>query len=134
MSGIQRGGSSGCSCSPEPGSDTRQSRNLAERSGGKWRKTGRFPRIFHPSFPIWCLAQAPIDQHLSFIRFYENALDVESKAFERWQNLAKKYHAFLSIGITEKSGYSMGAMWNTNSLFDKGYAPWQTSQNHAYLG
>ena len=77
-----------------------------------------FPESFIPCFPVWCLVQAPIDQHPLFKRLYENALDVKSVAFERLANLARKYHVFLSIGVTEKSDYSMGAMWNTNLLFD----------------
>ena len=77
-----------------------------------------FPESFIPCFPVWCLVQAPIDQHPLFTRLYENALDVKSDAFRKLASLAKKYNAFLSIGVTEKSDYSMGAMWNTNLLFD----------------
>lgn len=77
-----------------------------------------FPESFIPCFPVWCLVHAPIDQHPLFTRLYENALDVKSDAFRKLTSLAKKYNAFLSIGVTEKSDYSMGAMWNTNLLFD----------------
>lgn len=77
-----------------------------------------FPESFVPCFPVWCLVMAPIDQHPFFTRLYENAVDVNSDAGKRLGALAKKYNVFLSVGVTEKSNYSLGSMWNTNLLFD----------------
>ena len=51
-----------------------------------------FPESFIPCFPVWCLVQAPIDQHPLFTRLYENALDVKSDAFRKLASLAKKYN------------------------------------------
>lgn len=77
-----------------------------------------FPESFVPCFPVWALVCAPIDQHPFFTRLYENAVEVGSESYNRIAQLAKKYKVFLSVGVTEKSNYSMGAMWNTNLLFD----------------
>lgn len=76
-----------------------------------------FPESFIPCFPLWCLVRAPIDQHPFFERLYQNAVEEGSPAWQRIADIAKKYHAYLSVGVTEKGNVSMGAMWNTNYIF-----------------
>lgn len=76
-----------------------------------------FPESFVPCFPLWCLVLPPIDQHKYFEQLFKNALLDNSPAYQRLSSIAKKYHAYLSIGATEKSINSMGAMWNTNYIF-----------------
>lgn len=74
---------------------------------------------FVPAFPVWNLLYAPIDQHVFFRRLFDNAVQIPSPAFNEMAAIAKKFGVFLSVGITEKSAVSMGAMWNTNLLFDR---------------
>lgn len=76
-----------------------------------------FPESFIPCFPLWCLVRAPIDQHPFFERLYQNAVQEDSPAWRRIAGIARKYHAWLSVGVTEKGSVSMGAMWNTNYIF-----------------
>ncbi len=78
-----------------------------------------FPEAFIPTFPTWCLVLAPIDQHSLFERLYKNSIICPSPAFYKLGEIARKYKIFLSVGINEKSKESMGAMWNTNVLFDR---------------
>lgn len=78
-----------------------------------------FPESFIPTYPVWCLVFAPIDQHKFFKRLYDNAVLVPSLAFNRISEIARENDIFLSVGVTEKSSYSMGALWNTNLLFDR---------------
>lgn len=74
---------------------------------------------FVPAFPIWNIVYAPIDQHEFYRRLFENAVEVPSPALDRIAGIARKHNVFLSVGITEKGPVSMGAMWNTNLLFDR---------------
>jgi nitrilase len=74
---------------------------------------------FVPAFPIWNIVYAPIDQHEFFRRLFENAVEVPSPALDRIAGIARRNNVFLSVGITEKGPISMGAMWNTNLLFDR---------------
>ena len=78
-----------------------------------------FPESFIPTFPVWNLLHAPIDQHDFYKRFFENAVLVPSPQSRKLGDIAKANQIFLSVGITEKSDYSMGAMWCTQLLFDR---------------
>jgi len=78
-----------------------------------------FPESFIPAYPVWCLIYPPIDQHFFFKRLFENSVLIPSPAFRKLGEIAKKNKIFMSVGITEKSENSMGAMWNTNLIFDR---------------
>jgi nitrilase len=78
-----------------------------------------FPESFIPTYPLWCIVHAPIDQHELYKRLFENAVLIGSPAAKKLGEIARANKIFLSVGVTEKSDYSMGAMWNTNLLFDR---------------
>lgn len=78
-----------------------------------------FPESFIPAFPVWNMLYAPMDQHHFFRRLFDNAITIPSAPFDKLSQISKKYKVFLSIGVTEKGSISMGAMWNTNLLFDR---------------
>ncbi len=84
---------------------------------GKGAQLVVFPESFVPGFPLWCLVRAPIDQHKFFELLFKNAVADGSEDYNRLASLASKYGAYLSVGVTEKGDYSMGAMWNTNYIF-----------------
>lgn len=77
------------------------------------------PESFIPTYPVWCLIFAPIDQHGFFKRLFENSVLTPSPAYKKIGEIARNNSIFLSVGVTEKSLHSMGAMWNTNLLFDR---------------
>jgi len=78
-----------------------------------------FPESFIPTFPVWTILHAPIDQHDYYKRLFENAVLVPSARTRKLGEIAWANEIFLSVGCTEKSDYSMGAMWCTNLLFDR---------------
>jgi nitrilase len=78
-----------------------------------------FPESFIPAFPVWNIIYAPIDQHTFFRQLFDNAITLDSPQFDKLTQIAKLNNVFLSIGVTEKGNISMGAMWNTNLLFDR---------------
>ncbi|MDQ4059080.1 MAG: carbon-nitrogen hydrolase family protein [Actinomycetota bacterium] len=77
-----------------------------------------FSESFVPAFPVWNLVLAPLDQHHLFRALYENAVPVPSEQTDRMAALARRHDVYLSVGITERSAVSMGAVYNTNLLFD----------------
>jgi nitrilase len=78
-----------------------------------------FGESFLPGFPVWNLVLAPVDQHPFFRALYENALLVPGPQTERLADLARRHGVHLSVGVTERSPVSMGALYNTNLLFDR---------------
>jgi nitrilase len=78
-----------------------------------------FSESFIPAFPAWNMLYAPIDQHHFYRKFYDNAISIPSPQFEKLSQIAKSNNIYLSIGINEKGNVSMGAMWNTNLLFNR---------------
>jgi predicted amidohydrolase len=76
-----------------------------------------FSESFVPSFPVWNLVLAPLDQHPFFRALYEQAILVPSAHTERLAGIARRDGVHLSVGITERSPISMGALYNTNLLF-----------------
>jgi len=78
-----------------------------------------FPESFVPGFPVWNILYAPIDQHAFYRQLFDNAVSIPGPHFEKLAQIARTYNVFLSIGVTEKGHISMGAMWNTNLLFDR---------------
>ena len=78
-----------------------------------------FPESFVPAYPLWCIIYAPIDQHSFYRRLFDHSILIPSPSFSKLADIAKSHKVFLSVGVTEKSDYSMGAMWNTNLLFDR---------------
>jgi nitrilase len=76
-----------------------------------------FPESFVPSFPLWNLLLAPLDQHRFFRALYEQAVPVPSVHTERLAACACREGVYLSVGVTERSPVSMGTLYNTNLLF-----------------
>ena len=77
-----------------------------------------FGESFIPAFPLWNLVYAPIDQHRFYRRLFDNAVEVPGPHTDQLAEIARRHQVVLSVGVTEKGRVSMGAMWNTNLLFD----------------
>lgn len=78
-----------------------------------------FPESFIPTFPVWTILHAPIDQHDYYKRLFLNSVLVPSPQTRKLGEIARANEIFLSVGCTERSDYSMGAMWCTQLLFDR---------------
>jgi nitrilase len=77
-----------------------------------------FGESYIPGFPFWNMLYAPIDQHGFYRRLFDNAIEVPGPQAEQLSDIARRHRVVLSVGVTEKGSVSMGAMWNTNLLFD----------------
>lgn len=78
-----------------------------------------FPEVWVPAYPVWTLVYAPMDNHEFFRRLFDNSVKVPSPATEHIAAAARRAGVYVSIGINEKSDVSMGAIWNSNLLFDR---------------
>jgi nitrilase len=76
-----------------------------------------FPESFVPSFPVWNLVLAPVDQHRFFRALYEQAVPIPSIHTERLAACARREGVYLSVGVTERSPISMGTLYNSNLFF-----------------
>lgn len=77
-----------------------------------------FGESYIPGFPLWNMLYAPIDQHAFYGRLFNNAIAVPGPQVDQLGEIARRHGVVLSVGVTEKGSISMGAMWNTNLLFD----------------
>lgn len=77
-----------------------------------------FGESYIPGFPLWNMLYAPIDQHAFYKRLFDNAIAVPGPQVDQLGEIARRHGVVLSVGVTEKGAISMGAMWNTNLLFD----------------
>ena len=75
-----------------------------------------FPESFVPGFPVWASVQAPIKNHDYFKRFAANSIAVPGAEVQLLCDAAREYGIFVSIGISERSGVSVGCLWNTNLM------------------
>ena len=77
-----------------------------------------FGESFIPAFPLWNMLYAPVDQHAFYRRLFDNAVEIPGPQVEQLGAIARRHAVVLSVGVTEKGPVSMGAMWNTNLIFD----------------
>lgn len=76
-----------------------------------------FSESFVPTFPLWNLVLAPVDQHRFFRALYEQAVTIPSVHTERLAACARRADVYLSVGVTERSSLSLGTLYNSNLLF-----------------
>jgi aliphatic nitrilase len=75
-----------------------------------------FPETFLPAFPIWAALWAPIDNHDLFARMAAESVLANGPEIARIRAEAKRLGIFVSLGFSEKSPASVGAIWNSNIL------------------
>ncbi len=97
--------------------------NKLDELVGKAKEKGAdivvFGEAFIPAFPVWNMVYAPVDQHEFFRRLFENSVEIPGPHLKMIGDIARRRGVFLSVGINEKGPISMGAIWNTNLLFDR---------------
>jgi aliphatic nitrilase len=75
-----------------------------------------FPETFIPAFPIWAALWAPIDNHDLFVRMAEQSVSLQGPEINALRREAKALGICVSMGISESSSVSVGAIWNSNVL------------------
>jgi nitrilase len=75
-----------------------------------------FPETYIPAFPVWAALWAPIDNHDLFVRMTEQSVSVNGEEIAALRREAKALDITISMGISESSSASVGAIWNSNVL------------------
>ena len=75
-----------------------------------------FSETFIPAFPVWAALWAPIDNHDLFVRMADQSVPVDGPEVKAIRDEARALGIMVSIGISEKSPASVGAIWNSNLI------------------
>lgn len=75
-----------------------------------------FPETYIPAFPVWAATGAPITNHDLFARMAAESVFLDGPEVTRLRQEARALGVFVSIGISERSAASLGALWNANLL------------------
>jgi aliphatic nitrilase len=75
-----------------------------------------FPETFIPAFPVWAALWAPIENHDLFVRMAEQSVSPHGAEIHALRREAKSLGVCISMGISESSDASVGALWNSNIL------------------
>jgi aliphatic nitrilase len=75
-----------------------------------------FPESFVPGYPAWSSLRAPRYNNDWFRRLAANSVTVPGPEVRRIAEAAKRNSVTVSLGISELSTSSSGALWNTNLL------------------
>lgn len=75
-----------------------------------------FPESFIPGFPVWTALTAPIYNHELFVAFVEASVYIDGPEVMALRQAARANGITVSVGISERSKASVGALWNTNLI------------------
>ncbi|BAT61541.1 nitrilase [Variibacter gotjawalensis] len=75
-----------------------------------------FPETYIPAFPVWAALWAPIDNHDLFVRMVDQSVALNGPEIAALRREAKTLGVTISMGISESSPASVGAIWNSNIL------------------
>lgn len=75
-----------------------------------------FPETYIPAFPVWAALWAPIDNHDLFVLMAEQSVSLQGPEIAALRREAKSLGVCISMGISESSPASVGAIWNSNVL------------------
>ncbi|MBN9602155.1 MAG: carbon-nitrogen hydrolase family protein [Afipia felis] len=75
-----------------------------------------FPETYIPAFPVWAALWAPIDNHDLFTLMAEQSVSLHGPEIAALRREARTLGVIVSMGISESSSASVGAIWNSNVL------------------
>lgn len=75
-----------------------------------------FPETFIPAFPVWAALWAPIENHDLFVKMAEQSVSPQGPEINALRREARSLGVCISMGISESSNVSVGALWNSNIL------------------
>lgn len=73
-----------------------------------------FPETFIPAFPVWSALRAPTENHDLFKRMASQSIYADGEEIQALQSAAQETKTYISIGISEKTRYSSGTLFNSN--------------------
>lgn len=73
-----------------------------------------FPETYIPAFPVWSALRAPTQNHELFKRMAEQSILADGEEVQALQSAAQETKTYLSVGISERTRYSSGTLFNSN--------------------
>jgi nitrilase len=95
---------------------TKKAISLIREAAAAGAEIVAFSETFIPAFPVWAALWAPIDNHDLFVRMADQSVAVDGPEVKAIRDEARALGIMVSIGISEKSPASVGAIWNSNLL------------------
>lgn len=95
---------------------TKKAISLIREAAGAGAELVAFSETFIPAFPVWAALSAPIDNHDLFVRMADQSVFADGPEVKAIADEARALGIMVSIGISEKSPASVGAIWNSNLL------------------
>lgn len=95
---------------------TKKAISLIREAAAAGAEIVAFSETFIPAFPVWAALWAPIDNHDLFVRMADQSVLVDGPEIKAIRDEARALGVVVSIGISEKSPASVGAIWNSNLL------------------
>jgi aliphatic nitrilase len=95
---------------------TRKAVSLIREAARHGARLIAFPETFIPAFPVWAALWAPIENHDLFVRMAEQSVSPRGPEIDTLRREARSLGVCVSMGISERSEASVGALWNSNIL------------------
>lgn len=90
--------------------------SIIREAAGSGAELIAFPETYIPAFPVWAALWAPIDNHDLFVLMAEQSVSSQGPEIASLRREAKSLGVCVSMGISESSPASVGAIWNSNIL------------------
>jgi aliphatic nitrilase len=74
-----------------------------------------FPEVWIPGYPWWIWTDTPASGMRFVQRYFDNALEVDSEAFQRLCRAAQQYRIHVVMGYVERSG---GSLYLSQAIID----------------
>jgi aliphatic nitrilase len=88
---------------------------LIARAADKGVNLIAFPETWIPGYPWWIWLDSPAGGMAFVQRYHDNSVTIGSPEFQLLADAARKYHVWVSMGFSEKSG---GSLYMAQALFD----------------
>ncbi|KAL4883423.1 carbon-nitrogen hydrolase [Aspergillus karnatakaensis] len=75
-----------------------------------------FPETFIPAFPVWSALRPPTENHDLFQRMVTESIYADGEEIKSIRAAAQATNTVVSLGISEKSRFSNGTLYNSNIL------------------
>jgi len=92
---------------------------LIEEAAGKGAELIAFPEVFIPGYPWWHRLDNPYRGHKYFRELVKNSVEIPGPAMDRVCECARKFNAYVVIGINQRVPETLGTIYNTNVLIDR---------------
>ncbi|KAL4961092.1 carbon-nitrogen hydrolase family protein [Aspergillus stella-maris] len=89
-----------------------------------------FPETYISAFPIWSALRAPTENHTLFERMVAESISANGEEINAIRAAAREANILVSIGFSEKSGFSTATLWNSNILIDPMKLTWSPGDGH----